>query len=116
MGTANHARRRHERAMGGHVRVGLEDNNKMPDGSLATNVELVKHVVEVAKAMGREIASPEEAREMLSMPLEMKDKILANLDPSVPLKDLVTDYSPYEDLEPVGGASLEYKPKAAVPA
>ena len=103
-------------AMGGHVRVGLEDNNKMPDGSLATNVELVKHVVEVAKAMGREIASPEEAREMLSMPLEMKDKILANLDPSVPLKDLVTDYSPYEDLEPVGGASLEYKPKAAVPA
>ena len=46
--------------MGGHVRVGLEDNNKTPDGKVATNYELVKHVVEMAKAMGREIATPEE--------------------------------------------------------
>jgi hypothetical protein len=49
-------------AMGGHVRVGLEDNNKTPDGKIATNYDLVKHVVDVAKAMGREIATPAEAR------------------------------------------------------
>jgi len=103
-------------AMGGHVRIGLEDNNKMPDGSLATNVDLVKHVVDVAKAMGREIASPEEAREMLSMPVENIDKIVPNLDPAVPLETFVTDMTPYKDLEPVGGESLEMKPKAAVAA
>ena len=62
-------------AMGGHVRVGLEDTNKLPDGRIATNVELVEHVVEVAKAMGREIATPEEAREILSMPKENADWI-----------------------------------------
>ena len=40
------------------MRVGLEDNNKSLDGKVRTNLELVQHVVEVAKAMGREIASP----------------------------------------------------------
>jgi uncharacterized protein (DUF849 family) len=69
--------------MGGHVRVGLEDNNKSPDGKLATNVDLVKHVVEIAKAMGREIANPAEAREILSMPAENADWILEKLDPKV---------------------------------
>ena len=59
---------REDSAMGGHVRIGLEDNNKTPDGKLATNYDLVKHVVEVAKVMGREIATPAEAREILSMP------------------------------------------------
>lgn len=102
--------------MGGHVRVGLEDNNKSPDGKLATNVDLVKHVVEIAKAMGREIASPAEAREILSMPAENADWIYEKLDPAVPLKDLVSDWGPYKDLEPVGGDSLEMKPKESVAA
>ena len=31
------------------VRVGLEDNNKTPDGKVATNYDLVKHVVDVAR-------------------------------------------------------------------
>ena len=44
------------------------------------------------------------------------DRIYEKLDPSVPLKDLVSDYGPYEDLEPVGGDSLEWRPKAKVPA
>ena len=39
-------------AHGGHVRVGLEDTNKLPNGEIATNYELVEHVVEMAKAMG----------------------------------------------------------------
>ena len=47
-------------AHGGHVRVGLEDTNKLPNGDIATNYELVEHVVEMAKSMGREIATPAE--------------------------------------------------------
>lgn len=66
-------------AMGGHVRVGLEDNNRMPDGSLATNESLVRHIVELATLMGREIATPAEAREILSLPPEWKDRILPQL-------------------------------------
>jgi 3-keto-5-aminohexanoate cleavage enzyme len=50
-------------AMGGHVRVGWEDNPYLPDGTLArTNAELVEVVVKMAAAVGREIASPDEAR------------------------------------------------------
>ena len=30
------------------VRVGLEDNNKTPDGKVATNYDLVKRVIDVA--------------------------------------------------------------------
>jgi len=99
-------------AMGGHVRVGLEDNNKTPDGKLATNYDLVKHIVGVAKAMGREIATPAEAREILSLPTENIDRILPQLDPNVPLSSLVTDMGPYKDLVPYGPEHpLEMKPK-----
>ena len=50
-------------AMGGHVRVGWEDNPYLPDGTLAqTNAELVEVVVKMAEAVGREIADPDEAR------------------------------------------------------
>lgn len=66
-------------AMGGHVRVGLEDNNKMPDGSLATNESLVKYVVDLAKMMGRQLATPAEAREILGLKPEWKDRILPQL-------------------------------------
>jgi len=66
-------------AMGGHVRVGLEDNNKMPDGSLATNESMCKYIAELAKLMGRELATPEEARKILSLPVEWKDRILPQL-------------------------------------
>jgi 3-keto-5-aminohexanoate cleavage enzyme len=63
-------------AMGGHVRVGLEDNLYMPDGSLASNLRLVEKVVAIAKEIGREIASSEEARICLSMNPQFKDRIL----------------------------------------
>ncbi|MEI7778809.1 MAG: 3-keto-5-aminohexanoate cleavage protein [Actinomycetes bacterium] len=54
--------------MGGHVRVGWEDNPYLPDGSLSsTNAELVDVVVSMAKAMGREIASPAEARAIVGV-------------------------------------------------
>ncbi|MBN2504844.1 MAG: 3-keto-5-aminohexanoate cleavage protein [Bacilli bacterium] len=53
---------------GGHVRVGLEDNIYIEKGKLASsNRELVEKAVEIAKSYGREIASPNEARDILKM-------------------------------------------------
>ena len=65
--------------MGGHVRVGLEDNLRMPDGSPAANARLVEKVVAIAREVGREIASPAEARRILSLDPQGKDRILAEI-------------------------------------
>lgn len=56
-------------AMGGHVRTGLEDVLKFDEnGSIdATNENLVQRVVNIADATGRAIASPDEARHILSL-------------------------------------------------
>ena len=54
--------------MGGHVRVGFEDNIYYSRGVLAeSNAQLVERVVRMAKELGREVATPEEAREILGM-------------------------------------------------
>ena len=54
--------------MGGHVRVGMEDNIYLEKGVLAkSNAELVEKVVRIAKELGREIATPDEAREILGL-------------------------------------------------
>ena len=67
-------------AMGGHVRVGIEDNLQLPDGTLATNAQLVEKVAAIARLMGREIASPEDARRILALNPNHKDRILAQID------------------------------------
>jgi len=55
-------------AMGGHVRVGWEDNPNMPDRTPArTNAELVQVVVDMARTVGREIATPDEARAIMGL-------------------------------------------------
>ncbi len=55
-------------ALGGHVRVGFEDNVYMSKGVLAkSNGEMVERVVQMAKLMNREIATPDEAREILGL-------------------------------------------------
>lgn len=54
--------------MGGHVRVGLEDNIYLEKGVLAKGShELVEKAVELARRHGREPASPAEAREILCL-------------------------------------------------
>lgn len=54
--------------MGGHVRVGFEDNIYMSKGVLAkSNGELVEKVVRLAKELKREIATPDEARKILNI-------------------------------------------------
>jgi len=50
---------------GGHVRVGLEDNIRMPNGQLAKgNYELVEHAVRIVESLGCEPATPDEARKI----------------------------------------------------
>lgn len=54
--------------MGGHVRVGLEDNLYYKKGELAeSNAQLVARIVRLAKELGREVATPDEAREILGI-------------------------------------------------
>lgn len=55
-------------ALGGHTRVGMEDNVFYSKGVLAkSNVEFVKRAVRLATELGREIATPDEARKLLSL-------------------------------------------------
>jgi len=55
-------------AMGGHVRVGLEDNIYYAKGRLARNDELVARIARVAAELGRPVATPDEARRLLGIP------------------------------------------------
>ena len=53
---------------GGHVRVGFEDNVYISKGVMAeSNAQLVEKVVRLAKELGREVATPAEAREILGL-------------------------------------------------
>ncbi len=54
-------------AMGGHVRVGLEDNLYYSKGRLASNAELVARVVRIAEELGRPVATPDQARRILRL-------------------------------------------------
>lgn len=54
--------------MGGHVRVGFEDNIYLKKGELAeSSADFVKRIVELAAILGREVATPEEARRILGL-------------------------------------------------
>ena len=53
---------------GGNVRVGLEDNVYYRKGELAeSNAQLVERVVRVADELGREVATPDQARDILGL-------------------------------------------------
>lgn len=55
-------------ALGGHVRVGMEDNIYYGPGRLAkSNVEFVERTKRIVKEIGKEIATPDEARQMLGL-------------------------------------------------
>jgi len=54
--------------LGGHLRTGLEDTFYLPDGSKATsNGQLIAQMASYARACGREVASPAEARQLLKL-------------------------------------------------
>lgn len=58
----------HSLILGGHARVGLEDNIYYERGRLATNVELVERMVRIIRELNLEVATPSEAREILGLP------------------------------------------------
>ena len=61
----------HALLLGGHVRVGLEDNLYLRRGEKATNVALVARAARIVRELGMEPATPAEAREILGLkPLE----------------------------------------------
>ncbi len=54
--------------MGGHIRVGMEDNIYYQKGVLAaSNAQFVDRTVRIAREYGREVATPREAREILGL-------------------------------------------------
>ena len=64
--------------LGGHIRVGLEDNNYYSRGELATNERLVARAVRIIRELGAEPASAAEARAMLGLqPVEATARIAA---------------------------------------
>ncbi len=53
--------------LGGHVRVGLEDNLYLERGVFASNGQLVERAVKIVEALGARVSSPERAREKLGL-------------------------------------------------
>jgi uncharacterized protein (DUF849 family) len=54
--------------LGGHVRVGLEDSLTIGPGQLAaSNAEQVRKIRRILAELGLEVATPDEAREMLQL-------------------------------------------------
>ncbi|ACY32469.1 MULTISPECIES: 3-keto-5-aminohexanoate cleavage protein [Comamonas] len=54
--------------LGGHLRSGLEDTFYLPDGSkVASNAPLIEQLARYARDVGREVATPREARQMLHL-------------------------------------------------
>lgn len=63
----------HAMLMGGHVRVGLEDNIYYSRGKLTTNRMLVERIVELSAILGREVATSDEARDILGLRPKTRD-------------------------------------------
>jgi uncharacterized protein (DUF849 family) len=53
--------------LGGHVRVGLEDNLYLGKGNKATNAQLVERAVTIIESVGARVATPDEARATLGL-------------------------------------------------
>lgn len=55
-------------AMGGHLRVGMEDNVMFNKNELAkSNSQLVKRAANLIKEIGNDVATPDEARDLLTL-------------------------------------------------
>ncbi|MEU6745790.1 3-keto-5-aminohexanoate cleavage protein [Spirillospora sp. NPDC046719] len=58
----------HALALGGHIRVGIEDNPCLVPGEPAENVRFVERAVALVQSVGLEPATPDEARRILGLP------------------------------------------------
>jgi 3-keto-5-aminohexanoate cleavage enzyme len=73
--------------MGGHVRVGLEDNLYYDTGKkhIATNAGLIERIVRVSCSVGRQPASPAEARQIIGLPEHGLEQLRATAQPEAHL-------------------------------
>ena len=53
--------------LGGNVRVGLEDNLYLSRGVFASNGQLVERARTIIESMGYEVATPDEARQIMGL-------------------------------------------------
>jgi 3-keto-5-aminohexanoate cleavage enzyme len=66
--------------LGGHVRVGMEDSVYFRKGELATsNAQFVKRIVELSNTLGREVATPDEARKILGLDKLQRNNLLPSV-------------------------------------
>jgi len=63
----------HAILMGGHVRIGLEDNIYFRKGELAPNERFVERMAKMAAEFGREVAAPDEARRIMHVNVPAHD-------------------------------------------
>ncbi len=54
--------------LGGHARVGLEDNLYFCHGEIATNLQLTERIVRIIRELDMEPATPAEARALMGLP------------------------------------------------
>jgi 3-keto-5-aminohexanoate cleavage enzyme len=67
IGPAQFIMNTHAILMGGHVRIGLEDNIYYRKGELAPNERFVERIVRLAAEFGRGVATPDEARRIMNL-------------------------------------------------
>jgi 3-keto-5-aminohexanoate cleavage enzyme len=66
--------------LGGHVRVGMEDSVYYRKGELATsNAQFVKRITELSTVLGREVATPNEARKILGLDKLKRNNLLTSV-------------------------------------
>lgn len=66
--------------MGGHVRVGMEDSVYYRQGELAkTNAQFVERIVGLSQTLGRDVATPNQAREILGLDNSKRLKGLSSI-------------------------------------
>jgi len=64
-------------SLGGNIRVGLEDNFYVEPGQMAkSNGELVEKAVKLTKMVGREVATPAEARQILGLTKNLQPQVI----------------------------------------
>ncbi|MCW2239415.1 BKACE family enzyme [Azospirillum canadense] len=64
--------------LGGHCRVGLEDNIYLERGVFATNAQLVERAGRIITDLGCQVATPDEAREIFGLSTETVSRSLAS--------------------------------------
>ena len=91
--------------MGHHIRTGLEDNVYYAKGELATsNAQLVERIVRITRDLGRPLATPAQAREMMGLGAPRSYSFNGKTYKGAvnKLTDMVAEHSTYEEMKARG--------------